>query len=73
MKKVIWILVLVLIILHQDNWLWNDERLVLGFLPIGLAWHMGISISASLVWFLATLFAWPVPETYEDMEKGDTA
>ena len=48
-----------MIVLHQDNWLWDDDTLVFGFLPIGLLWHIGISIAASVLWFLATVFAWP--------------
>lgn len=59
MKYVIWLLVLALVIVHQDIWFWNDETLVFGFIPIGLAYHAGISIAASIIWFLATIFAWP--------------
>ena len=55
-------LVLLLVILHQDNWFWEDGTLVLGFLPIGLFWHACLSIAASLVWWLATHIAWPVEE-----------
>ena len=55
----IWGLVVLLIILHQDNWLWDDSTLVFGFMPIGLVYHAGISIGASITWFLATRFAWP--------------
>lgn len=60
MRTVVWGLVVLLIVLHQDVWFWTDERLVFGFLPIGLAWHMGISIGAAITWWLATKFAWPV-------------
>lgn len=59
MRKVVWILVALLIILHQDVWYWNDSSLLFGFLPIGIAWHIGISIAAAIVWFLAIQFAWP--------------
>ena len=55
-------LVLLLLILHQDNWLWSDGTLVFGFLPIGLVWHAGISIAASITWFLATKLAWPLDD-----------
>ena len=55
----IWGLVVLLIILHQDNWLWDDSTLVFGFMPIGLVYHAGISIGASITWFLATRLAWP--------------
>lgn len=53
-------LVVGLLILHQDNWFWTDDSLVLGFLPIGLFWHALISIGATLTWFLATKIAWPI-------------
>lgn len=55
-------LVIVLLILHQDNWLWNNDTLLFGFMPIGLAWHAGISMAASFTWFLATRIAWPLDE-----------
>jgi hypothetical protein len=53
-------LVLLLLILHQDNWFWTDGTLVFGFMPIGLVWQAGISIAAATTWFLATKIAWPV-------------
>ena len=53
-------LVLLLLILHQDNWFWSDDSLVFGFLPIGLFWHACISVAAALTWYLATKIAWPV-------------
>lgn len=53
-------LVVLLLVLHQDNWFWLDKRLVFGFIPIGLFWHACISIGASLTWFLATKIAWPI-------------
>ena len=59
MKTFIWILVLLLIVLHQDTWLWENDSLLFGFLPIGMAWHVGISIAAAIVWLLAVRFAWP--------------
>lgn len=53
-------LVLLLLILHQDNWFWEDNSLVFGFIPIGLFWHACISLAASATWLLATKIAWPV-------------
>ena len=55
-------LVLLLLILHQDNWFWTDNTLLIGFMPIGLFWHACISIAATLTWFLATKIAWPHAE-----------
>lgn len=59
MKRVAWGLVIALAVLHHDFWLWSDRSLVLGILPVGLAYHMGISIAAGLVWALVIRFAWP--------------
>lgn len=56
-------LVVLLLILHQDNWFWDDDTLLMGFLPIGLFWHACISIAATLTWFLATKIAWPIDES----------
>jgi hypothetical protein len=33
---------------------------VFGFMPITLLYHMGISIGATITWFLATRYAWPI-------------
>ncbi|MDG2389374.1 MAG: DUF3311 domain-containing protein [Planctomycetaceae bacterium] len=52
-------LVILLIILHQDNWNWNNSNLVFGFIPVTLFYHMCISFSASVIWFMATRIAWP--------------
>jgi len=64
--KIIIGLVLLLLILHQDNWNWDKADLVFGFIPIGLAWHAGISIAASATWLLATFIAWPKVVDYQD-------
>ena len=72
MKYVLWSLIVLLVILHQDNWNWEKGTLVLGFVPIGLAWHAGISVAASTVWYLATVFAWPVElEHGQDETTGE--
>ena len=64
-------LVVLLLILHQDNWFWTDDTLVFGFMPIGLFWHACISIGASLTWALATVIAWPLAD--EADENGDVS
>lgn len=74
MRYVVWLLVVALIILHQDLWYWDDRTLVWGFMPITLLWQAGISIGAGLVWFLATIFAWPadlIEETQQEVEGGE--
>ena len=63
MKTVIWLLVLLLVIIHQDVWNWESETLVFGFMPLTLFYHACISLAAGVVWFMACQFAWPEDET----------
>jgi hypothetical protein len=48
----------VLYLLHNDLWLWNDPRLVLG-LPVGLTYHVAFCVAASIVLTLLVVYAWP--------------
>jgi hypothetical protein len=59
MRYVVWFLVAVLIVLHQDYWQWDDARLMFGFLPYTLFYHACLSIAAAVVWWMATRFCWP--------------
>lgn len=60
MKYLVGGLIVLLAVLHHDIWWWDSaEPLVFGFIPIGLAWHAGISIGAGIVWFLAVRYCWP--------------
>ena len=45
-------------VLHNDLWLWNDARIVLG-LPVGLLYHIGFCFAVSLIMFALARFAWP--------------
>ena len=68
MKWLLPLLVLVVILLHQDFWLWKNKSLVFGFLPIGLAYHVSYSILASLTIWVLVRFAWP-----SHLEEFETA
>ncbi|MGB1123650.1 MAG: DUF3311 domain-containing protein [Phycisphaeraceae bacterium] len=68
-NKWIWIIFVVLFFLHQDVWFWDDQSLVLGFMPIGLAYHAGFSIAAALLWASAVKWAWP--SDVEAWAEGD--
>lgn len=59
MKYVVWLLIPLLTVLHQDYWQWNNDTLLAGFLPFTLAYHGGISLAAAAVWALAIKFCWP--------------
>ncbi|MCP5516426.1 MAG: hypothetical protein H7A45_04110 [Verrucomicrobiales bacterium] len=56
---IIWAVFGVLFVLHHDFWNWDNRALVLGWLPVGLAWHVGFSVAAGLLWAAATRWAWP--------------
>ena len=62
-KRLVWGLVILAAILHYDFWYWGDSTLLLGFLPIGLAYQAGISLLAAIAWVLVIRHAWP-----EDVE-----
>lgn len=57
--RVAWLLVVLLLVLHQDWWLWENDELLWGFLPVGLGWHVGISLLAAAFWALACFVWWP--------------
>ena len=59
MQKVIWIIAAALFLLHQDFWNWNNRDLVIGFIPVSLAYHAGFSLAAVGLWAAAVRFAWP--------------
>ena len=57
-------------LLHNDLWLWNDARLVLG-LPVGLVYHIGFCVGVALLMALVARYAWPAEKhPGEDRESG---
>lgn len=60
MKQVVVVLLMILAVLHQDFWYWNSiEPLLFGFIPIGLAYHIGVSMAAGILWAMAVCYCWP--------------
>lgn len=59
MKKLLYAGVILLLVLHQDAWLWRDRTLVLGFLPVGLFYHACYTLAAALLMWLLATYAWP--------------
>ena len=67
MRRLGVVLLAVLVVLHQDFWWWHRiDPLVFGFIPIGLMWHVGISLGAAGIAALAVRFWWP-----DDLEVPD--
>ena len=74
MKRLIYGLIILLAIFHQDFWWWDDsETLVFGFMPIGLAYHAGVSLAATILWACAVKFCWPKDADVADGLAGDEA
>ena len=75
MKKVIfrWILyigIVVLFLLHNDFWLWDNPRRLLG-LPIGLLYHIGFCVAAAILMTLVISYAWPQHLRDEDADRAE--
>ena len=58
-RRLVYVVVLVMAVLHQDFWLWDDPSLWFGFVPAGLAYHVFFSIAAAVIWALVVKYAWP--------------
>ena len=59
-RRVIFGLILLLALAHQDFcWWYEIDPMVFGFIPIGLAYHALVSITAAILWGLAVLYCWP--------------
>jgi len=72
MKPLFWLLILILLIFHQDYWQWDRTDLVFGFVPYSLAYHMGVSIVTALFWVATVKFFWPKDELL-DLKTGADA
>lgn len=72
MKRIVILMALALLVLHQDAWLWDDRSIVLGFLPSGLAYHVLFSLLSAVVWALAVKFAWPTEWEHWGDSGNDT-
>ncbi|MBI5768337.1 MAG: hypothetical protein HZA93_11125 [Verrucomicrobia bacterium] len=48
-----------LFFLHQDSWWAGDATLVLGVLPVSLAYHVGWTLAVALGWWLVAKYCWP--------------
>ena len=68
-KRILFIVFVLLLLLHQDSWNWDNANLVLGFMPVGLFYHACYSLVAALFWGIVMKVAWPT-ELEEWAEGG---
>ncbi len=68
-KTKIWPLsiLLVLLILFFNTWMWDNDALILG-LPINLFYHIGLCVLTTLSMLVIVCLAWPHHLDAEDRE-----
>ena len=65
---ILYIALVMLFLLHNDFWLWDNPKQVLG-LPIGLLYHIGFCAAAAILMALVINYAWPQHLRDEDADK----
>ena len=56
-RTLVYAALLILYLLHNDLWLWNDGRLWRG-LPAGMLYHIGYCFAVSLLMAVIVRYAW---------------
>ena len=59
-RRLVYAVLLLVYLLHNDLWLWHDSSIVLG-LPVGLLYHVGFCAVASVSRLLRGGLGDPVP------------
>jgi len=70
-KLLLSLLVLAVFFLHQDFWNWKNGGLVLGFLPVGLAYHAAYCVGAACLLAVLVKFAWPAELDRIEADRDD--
>lgn len=68
-RRLVYAALLLAYLLHNDLWLWNDSRIMLG-LPVGLLYHVGFCAAASVILTLLIRFCWPLPNQSSPAAPG---
>ena len=58
LRRLLYAVLFVLYLLHNDLWFWHDSRFVLG-LPVGLFYHICFCLAAAVLMALLVTCAWP--------------
>ena len=67
-RWLLYVTLVVLFLLHNDFWLWDNPKMVIGF-PIGLLYHIGFCIAAAILMMLIINHAWPSHLQDEDTDE----
>lgn len=58
MKSVLYVVLVILFLLHNDLWLWKNATLISG-IPVTLLYHVGYCVAASILMIWLVRRAWP--------------
>ncbi len=73
MKRLVYAFLILVAMAHHDFWWWDDsDTLVFGFMPVGLAYHAGVSVAAAIGWALAVRYCWPTDIDEPDASTSGT-
>lgn len=67
-KWILYVALVVLFLLHNDFWLWDNPKVLLG-LPIGLVYHIGFCVAAAILMAVTINQAWPSHLQDEDTDE----
>ena len=67
-RWMLYIGLVVLFLLHNDFWLWGNPQRVIG-LPIGLLYHIGFCVAASILMMLIINHALPSQPQDEETDE----
>lgn len=65
---ILYIALIALFVLHNDFWLWDNPKVVMG-LPIGLLYHIGFCVAAAILMALTINYVWPSHLQAEDTDE----
>ena len=70
-RLLLYLLWVLLYLLHNDIWLWDNGAIVMG-LPVGLLYHVGFCLAAAVMLGLLVTYARPAPLIAADDEGAAT-
>ena len=71
MKYLVFTLLLLLYLLHNDLWLWHEASLIAG-LAVGLVYHIVYCFAVVVVMALLIKFAWPDDVADQSERQADS-
>lgn len=67
-RWILYAVLFLLFVLHNDLWLWNDATIVMG-MPIGFLYHVLYCFAVSGAMYLLLKYAWPADLTSKNREQ----